>query len=275
MDAVVRSASFLTSSATTAKPTVKHPTTIDAWQALWKSEREAVVKKIKAGKFGIAADGKSALISDGYTVDLAKCPSGWSNTERQRIQARCVREGNNSSPVVDTVGSGDAFTAGLIYGMLRKWSGQDSVEFATAAGVLWGATQGVDWSLSLLLIKALAIAILGGLDSIIDIEDELRHFIVPIKRNDRFWREPAATRDVNRRRCWRRKLIDVVVDIFIFRHQLPDFFFQILAGFPAGIFSIESICNGTHLHGVVTYRKRGQVINAGGLYFGCFIFPGN
>ncbi len=37
---------------------------------------------------------------------------------------------------------------------------------ATAAGVLWGSNQGVDWSLSLLLIKALAIAILGGLDSI-------------------------------------------------------------------------------------------------------------
>lgn len=37
---------------------------------------------------------------------------------------------------------------------------------ATAAGVLWGSMQGVDWSLSLLLMKALAIAILGGLDSI-------------------------------------------------------------------------------------------------------------
>ena len=37
---------------------------------------------------------------------------------------------------------------------------------ACAAGILWGATQGVDWSLSLLLMKALAIAILGGLDSI-------------------------------------------------------------------------------------------------------------
>ncbi len=32
--------------------------------------------------------------------------------------------------------------------------------------MLWGSTQGIDWSLSLLLIKALAIAILGGLDSI-------------------------------------------------------------------------------------------------------------
>lgn len=37
---------------------------------------------------------------------------------------------------------------------------------ATIAGILWGSMQGVDWSLSLLLIKALAIAILGGLDSI-------------------------------------------------------------------------------------------------------------
>jgi len=37
---------------------------------------------------------------------------------------------------------------------------------ATASGILWGSTQGVDWSLSLLLLKALAIAILGGLDSI-------------------------------------------------------------------------------------------------------------
>ncbi|GGF52526.1 branched-chain amino acid ABC transporter permease [Azorhizobium oxalatiphilum] len=41
-----------------------------------------------------------------------------------------------------------------------------SATMATTAGILWGSTQGVDWSLSLLLIKALAIAILGGLDSI-------------------------------------------------------------------------------------------------------------
>ena len=37
---------------------------------------------------------------------------------------------------------------------------------ACASGILWGSTQGIDWSLSLLLMKALAIAILGGLDSI-------------------------------------------------------------------------------------------------------------
>ena len=44
-----------------------------------------------------------------------------------------------------------------------------SAVMATTSGVLWGATQGVDWSLSLLLIKALAIAILGGLDSIVGV----------------------------------------------------------------------------------------------------------
>lgn len=37
---------------------------------------------------------------------------------------------------------------------------------ATLAGVLWASVQGVDWTLSLLLLKALAVAILGGLDSV-------------------------------------------------------------------------------------------------------------
>lgn len=37
---------------------------------------------------------------------------------------------------------------------------------ATAAGVLWGAVQGVDQSLALLLLKGVTVAVLGGLDSI-------------------------------------------------------------------------------------------------------------
>ncbi len=37
---------------------------------------------------------------------------------------------------------------------------------ATTAGVLWGSLQGVDQSLSLLLLKGLTVAVLGGLDSI-------------------------------------------------------------------------------------------------------------
>lgn len=37
---------------------------------------------------------------------------------------------------------------------------------AVAAGVLWGSVQGVDWTLSALLFPAVAVVILGGLDSI-------------------------------------------------------------------------------------------------------------
>jgi branched-chain amino acid transport system permease protein len=37
---------------------------------------------------------------------------------------------------------------------------------ATAAGVLWGAIQGVDQSLSLLLLKGVTVAVLGGMDSL-------------------------------------------------------------------------------------------------------------
>ncbi|WP_372023022.1 branched-chain amino acid ABC transporter permease (plasmid) [Tistrella mobilis] len=37
---------------------------------------------------------------------------------------------------------------------------------AASAGILWGSVQGVDWTLSLFLVKGLAVAILGGLDSV-------------------------------------------------------------------------------------------------------------
>lgn len=37
---------------------------------------------------------------------------------------------------------------------------------AIAAGVIWGSVQGVDWTLSSLLVPAVAVAILGGLDSV-------------------------------------------------------------------------------------------------------------
>lgn len=40
---------------------------------------------------------------------------------------------------------------------------------AVAAGVLWGSVQGVDWSLSMLLFPAVAVVILGGIDSILGV----------------------------------------------------------------------------------------------------------
>lgn len=40
---------------------------------------------------------------------------------------------------------------------------------AVAAGVLWGSVQGIDWTLSALLFPAIAVVILGGLDSILGV----------------------------------------------------------------------------------------------------------
>jgi len=49
-------------------------------------------------------------------------------------------------------------------GVALSWA--MSAIVATVAGVLWGSVQGVDQSLSLLLLKGIAVAVLGGLDSI-------------------------------------------------------------------------------------------------------------
>lgn len=40
---------------------------------------------------------------------------------------------------------------------------------ALAAGVVWGSVQGVDWTLSQLLFPAIAVVILGGLDSVLGV----------------------------------------------------------------------------------------------------------
>ncbi|TAK70855.1 MAG: branched-chain amino acid ABC transporter permease [Betaproteobacteria bacterium] len=49
-------------------------------------------------------------------------------------------------------------------GVALSWALSSVV--ATTAGVLWGSVQGVDQSLALLLLKGVAVAVLGGLDSI-------------------------------------------------------------------------------------------------------------
>lgn len=44
--------------------------------------------------------------------------------------------------IVDRVGAGDAFMAGLIYGMLHKMDDTSTVEFATAAGAFKHSVEG-------------------------------------------------------------------------------------------------------------------------------------
>ena len=69
------------STATSAGDAVKHPTSMEDWETLWASEREAVVQKIKDNKWGMSADGTTVTGPEGFTIDLSKCPPGWSNTE--------------------------------------------------------------------------------------------------------------------------------------------------------------------------------------------------
>ena len=49
-------------------------------------------------------------------------------------------------------------------GVALSWA--MSAVVATIAGVLWGSVQGVDQSLSMLLLKGVTVAVLGGMDSI-------------------------------------------------------------------------------------------------------------
>jgi branched-chain amino acid transport system permease protein len=49
-------------------------------------------------------------------------------------------------------------------GVALSWALSSMV--ATVAGVLWGSIQGVDQSLSLLLLKGITVAVLGGMDSL-------------------------------------------------------------------------------------------------------------
>jgi branched-chain amino acid transport system substrate-binding protein len=57
------------------------PTTLAEWEALWARERAAIIKRIKDNKWGKSADGKTLTGPEGWTVDLTKCPAGWSDTE--------------------------------------------------------------------------------------------------------------------------------------------------------------------------------------------------
>ena len=44
--------------------------------------------------------------------------------------------------IIDRVGSGDSFTAGLIYGLINGKSNQETVEFAAAASCLKHSVEG-------------------------------------------------------------------------------------------------------------------------------------
>ena len=71
--------------------------------------------------------------------------------------AKCVCESRrHDMQFVDRIGGGDAFTAGLIYGLLGRWPAQRTVEFAAAAGCLKHSIPGDFNLVSLDEVQALA-----------------------------------------------------------------------------------------------------------------------
>src|SRR4051812_19558316 len=57
------------------------PTSLNDWEALWTKQRDAAIKRIKDNGWGKSADGKTLTGPGGWTVDLTKCPAGWSDAE--------------------------------------------------------------------------------------------------------------------------------------------------------------------------------------------------
>jgi len=74
-------ASSTTAGSTATSGPAAQPTSMDEWEALWVKQRDAVVKHIKDNKWGKSADGKTVTGPNGFTIDLTKCPAGWSDTE--------------------------------------------------------------------------------------------------------------------------------------------------------------------------------------------------
>jgi 2-dehydro-3-deoxygluconokinase len=119
--------------------------------------------------FGIEAQAVRPEGAGGYDRYQTLCERMLTRFPGLRCQALTVREGESASqtifsaclhngddflvssryqisPIVDRVGSGDAFSAGLIYARMHGMPDQETLEFATAAGCLKHSIPG-DWNL--------------------------------------------------------------------------------------------------------------------------------
>jgi branched-chain amino acid transport system substrate-binding protein len=69
------------SGSTTSTTAAPQPKSLEEWEALWKTQRDAMVKRITDNGWGKSADGRTLTGPEGWTVDLSKCSGGWSDTE--------------------------------------------------------------------------------------------------------------------------------------------------------------------------------------------------
>jgi branched-chain amino acid transport system substrate-binding protein len=92
------------------------PASMADWEALWSKQRAAVVKRIEDNGWGRSADGKTVTGPEGYSIDLTKCPAGWSDTEG--LTDTEIRFGHtlpNSGPAADYGNVGKAMGAIFTY----------------------------------------------------------------------------------------------------------------------------------------------------------------
>ncbi|MPY94852.1 MAG: ABC transporter substrate-binding protein [Acidimicrobiia bacterium] len=74
------SSSTTSSDASSSTTAPAQPTSMEEWEELWATQRQAVVDRIvEAG--GVSTDGMTASGPGGLTVDLSECPDAWSETE--------------------------------------------------------------------------------------------------------------------------------------------------------------------------------------------------
>ena len=71
----------LGASSTSAVTPAVEPKNIQEYEAFWKTQRDAVVKKIKDAGWKLDPATNTVTGPEGYKIDLSTCPQGWSNTE--------------------------------------------------------------------------------------------------------------------------------------------------------------------------------------------------
>jgi 2-dehydro-3-deoxygluconokinase len=77
-----------------------------------------------------------ALVAITLRESLSASDNGWSALLFDSEAGVCHRSQRYSVRVVDRIGAGDSFAAGLIYGLLQQWTGETALAFAVGASAL-------------------------------------------------------------------------------------------------------------------------------------------
>jgi len=180
--------------------TVKEPTTIDEWEKLWADQRAAMVKRITDNKWGKSADGKTLTGPEGFTVDLSKCVSGWSDTEG--LTDTEIKVGS-VSPLSGTAADfGNLVkteTAWLKYqsekGLFKDVNGKTRKAAVVAKDDVYDATKAIPLVDELLTSEKAFVIITTGTPATLKVYDKLNQYCVPnplITSGSPAWGDPVG-----------------------------------------------------------------------------------